>query len=310
MQKEINISKTNYAYLHLISDSENLIISAINNIDIDYLKFALRRNILNEDELEYYFEFALMTEDEPDIVEFFIENGVSPSCRNNIAIRRACEYDKYNIAYHLINHYKNDIDVHVEDEYAFRLACANGHYRIVRLLYTNYDDINVCALDSYAFVNSVINNHLDIVRWLVTISDVNIHSLTITDFENACKNCSIECISLILDLIKNESHKYTSVTLIFNPQNNISRQSEMIKLLLDNNIIINSKRREYHESNMNEFTSNNCNKYSSNSSIFTTTNFIEYFNHYLQTRHIFSIVLFFGYGYITFQFLKKLNNKQ
>ena len=86
------------------------------------------------------------------------------------ALERFCIEGKYNVfKYMLVTLYiDDDLNVHNDNEYIFRMACHFGHKNIAQLLYytTNPD---VYINDNYAFKISCYNNHLDIAEWLSSL---------------------------------------------------------------------------------------------------------------------------------------------
>ncbi len=71
-----------------------------------------------------------------------------------------------------IKHYYNGhrvIDISTQKEYAFCLACANGHLEVGKWLIQIKPDINISADNDYAFYFASANCHLEVVKWLLQI---------------------------------------------------------------------------------------------------------------------------------------------
>jgi ankyrin repeat protein len=64
---------------------------------------------------------------------------------------------------------KRGVQVHIYCDYAFRIACGEGHYRVVRWLLENVPTINVRAHDDDAFNRSCWNGYEDISKLLLRI---------------------------------------------------------------------------------------------------------------------------------------------
>lgn len=69
------------------------------------------------------------------------------------------------------------INIHAKDDYAFRHACAYGHFDIAKWLYnlSSIDNIliNINTDNEYAFRYACVNNHKHIVEWLYNLSIKN-----------------------------------------------------------------------------------------------------------------------------------------
>lgn len=85
---------------------------------------------------------------------------------------RACEHGKY---YEAVEIYKTGIDIHADDELAFRTSCENGSFVIAKWLYS-LGDIDVRAKNGYAFARSCAKGHIEIAKW--------IHSLDVTIYQD------------------------------------------------------------------------------------------------------------------------------
>ena len=90
---------------------------------------------------------------------------------------KACYYGYLEAVKYL---YKNNkkINIHSENEKAFRISCENGQYNVAEWLYSisiknnieNNKRIDIHAMDDYAFIQSCSNGHKNIAEWLYNIS--------------------------------------------------------------------------------------------------------------------------------------------
>src|SRR6056297_1461905 len=93
------------------------------------------------------------------------------------------------------------IDIHAQDEYAFRLSCGNGHLEIVKwLIQLGQDEgnpIDIHAQDDFAFRFSCGNGNLEIVKWLIQLGKeegqpIDIHAENDLAFRKSCMNGHFE----------------------------------------------------------------------------------------------------------------------
>ena len=75
---------------------------------------------------------------------------------------------------------KPDIDISVDNEYAFRNSCENGHLEIAKWLLEIKPDIDISSWYEYAFRNSCENGYLEIAKWFVSINSDK-YTITIKD---------------------------------------------------------------------------------------------------------------------------------
>jgi hypothetical protein len=90
---------------------------------------------------------------------------------------------------------KPTIDVSIDDEYAFRNACTNGHFEIAKWLLSVKPTINISANGEFAFVNACKNGHFEIAKWLHSLQkNMTIHALAADEcaFHNACEKGHLE----------------------------------------------------------------------------------------------------------------------
>ena len=79
-----------------------------------------------------------------------------------------CMNGHLEIAKWLINTFPN-IDIHAEDEYAFRYSCYNGNLLIAKWLIEIFPNIDIHAYNEFAFRYSCIYNHLEVAKWLINL---------------------------------------------------------------------------------------------------------------------------------------------
>jgi hypothetical protein len=88
---------------------------------------------------------------------------------------------------------KHKPNIHALDDYAFRLACSQGHLNIASWLYGLEDKPNIHAFDDCAFRSACYYGHINIAQWLYGLKDKpNIHAVDDEAFRYACKNGHIK----------------------------------------------------------------------------------------------------------------------
>jgi uncharacterized protein len=99
------------------------------------------------------------------------------------AFRGACRAGQLQIAQWLYN--LGNIDIHASDEEAFRLACIHGHLSIAQWLY-NFGNVNIHVENDDIFRNTCRFGHLPIAKWLFSLGDIDIHAAQDEAFLGAC----------------------------------------------------------------------------------------------------------------------------
>lgn len=83
----------------------------------------------------------------------------------NTPFRLACANGHLEIA-KLLQRNLFNINVHAENEFAFRYACINGHLETAKWLLKHFPTINYRILNDWAFCIACWNGHLDVAKWL------------------------------------------------------------------------------------------------------------------------------------------------
>lgn len=133
------------------------------------------------------------------------------------------------------------INIHIDDDYAFRLACENGHTETVKYLFSLDNKINIHAVNNDAFVKACMNNHLDIAKYLVSLMNKEVQmessnqtkSLNISDYDMrnllyiACQTGNLPLAEFIFSLDNGIVSKCAEANLlkysIYNGHINIAR---------------------------------------------------------------------------------------
>ena len=72
---------------------------------------------------------------------------------------------------------EQNINIHANDEFAFRLACEKGHLEVIKWLWQLDQNINIHVCDEYAFRWACANGHLEVIKWLwQSNQNINIHA--------------------------------------------------------------------------------------------------------------------------------------
>ena len=104
---------------------------------------------------------------------------------------KACHYGYLDLAKYLYEN-KRQIDIHLDDECAFRISCHNGHLNIAKWLYS-IAKINIHVANDDVFRKACKYGHLNVVEWLYNLSKmdnnkINIHTYDDEAFRLACYN--------------------------------------------------------------------------------------------------------------------------
>lgn len=131
---------------------------------------------------------------------------------------------------------KPNINISANNDYAFRIACENGHLEVAQWLYEIKKEINI----EIAFIFACENGHLDIAQWLLEIKP-SIKNLDdyVTAFENACENAKLDVAKWLFEVnpcddmhkvnnfIRNES--LNNVTYLNKKMKKLNYETEHVK---------------------------------------------------------------------------------
>jgi len=104
-----------------------------------------------------------------------------------------------------------NIDIHSNNEEAFRGSCSSGHISIAKWLLKysnkNKETLNIHAQNEEAFRESCGNGHISIAKWLLKYSNknkeiLNIHAQDEDAFKSSCYNGHIEVAKWIFEILK------------------------------------------------------------------------------------------------------------
>jgi RNAse (barnase) inhibitor barstar len=105
------------------------------------------------------------------------------------------------------------INLHINDEFAFRQSCYNGHIEVAKWLWDISSKeinspINIHAKNEDAFLRSCYNGHIELAKWLWDISSkeinspINIYAKNEDAFLWSCYNGHIELAKWLWDISK------------------------------------------------------------------------------------------------------------
>ena len=138
-----------------------------------------------------------------DVAKWLYSRGVDIHADNEHAFRTACKNGHLDVARWL--HSLGDIDIHVDDEYAFRKSCVNGHLHVARWLHS-IGNIYVHTMNNYTFKWSCRNNHLVVAQWLYSLGDVDIHEKNDYLFRWFCKDGNLKVAQWLYSLGRVDIH--------------------------------------------------------------------------------------------------------
>lgn len=94
---------------------------------------------------------------------------------------------------------RSEIDIHAENELAFRYACNNGHLDIIKWIYS-LSEIDIHADNDHAFECACGNGYLGIAQWLYSLGNVDIHTHDEVSFKRACMDGHLDVAQWLYSL--------------------------------------------------------------------------------------------------------------
>ena len=83
------------------------------------------------------------------------------------------------------------MNIHIENDFAFRISCQNGHFDIAKMLMNKFPNINIRACYALMITLSCQNGHLNIAEWLIEnyqiYQDFDIHVNNEYIFRYVCR---------------------------------------------------------------------------------------------------------------------------
>lgn len=120
-----------------------------------------------------------------DVIKWLWEisdGGIDIHVENEYTFRLVCQNGRLNVVKWLLNIDKKNIDVHAINDHAFRLSCGYNHLDVAKWLWKTSDGkIDICAENDIVFRWCCIHGHLDIVQWLWEVSNKSIDDGIIND---------------------------------------------------------------------------------------------------------------------------------
>jgi hypothetical protein len=124
-----------------------------------------------EENIFKYFKMAIDNNnlDIANWLNFNIKNNEDLKCAYRSLFFNSCT-KKNNLKTVQFLYYNNNIDIHYDDDYAFRCAVMNNNLDIARWLFS-IGGVNVHCENDQAFKWSCSMNDLEMAKWLVTVCD-------------------------------------------------------------------------------------------------------------------------------------------
>jgi hypothetical protein len=97
--------------------------------------------------------------------------GISISSINR-AFCYSCEDGKLEVAKWLFDLDKQ-INIHADNDYAFKMACMNGHINVSKWLYSLNNKIDIHIDNDFAIKMSYKEGHIEMVQWLDSLDKGN-----------------------------------------------------------------------------------------------------------------------------------------
>ena len=148
-------------------------------------------------------------------------NSIESGAINNIFLK-TCKMGFLEYANYLVN--EHNIDIHAENNYAFRQSCLKGHLKLAQWLIQlgesdDYTKIDIHAENNYAFRQSCLKGHLKLAQWLVELGESNgytkidIHAENNYAFRQSCLIRHYELAQWLVQLSNNDYGKFNKKLL-------------------------------------------------------------------------------------------------
>jgi len=136
-------------------------------------------------------------EDEKRIYEYY---KLNIHANDDEAFRYACRYGHIEIAKWLISLDANTI-LKTNNDFAFINTFYNGDFNLINVLMGMEYKIDIHAKNDYAFRNACKYGHIEVAKWLYSLDDkTNIHAKNDYAFRNACKYGHIEVAKWLITI--------------------------------------------------------------------------------------------------------------
>jgi len=96
-----------------------------------------------------------------NFVKKMVESGIDIHFDNEYAFRLSAKRGHIDVVKYLV---EQGSDIHAQDEYAFRYASKNGHIDVVKFLFEK--GANIYIHDYFSIMEATSNGHLEIVKFL------------------------------------------------------------------------------------------------------------------------------------------------
>ena len=77
-----------------------------------------------------------------------------------------------------------NFDIHIENDYVFRLSCINGKLEVAKWLYS-FGNIDIHFRDNYALHWSYQKGHVKVAKWLCSLGDTEYINMSNEDLNEA-----------------------------------------------------------------------------------------------------------------------------
>jgi hypothetical protein len=123
----------------------------------------------------------------------FLQSDIKP------LFLHVCSTGQYEIArwFYEVNY--GNIDIHCNNDEAFRNACLSGNYDFAKWLY-DFGEVDIHVLHDEAFRNACSSDVEQLVYWLYSLGGIDIHSKNDTPFQKVCANGNLSLAKWLYNL--------------------------------------------------------------------------------------------------------------